>query len=174
MNNGLSKTHANYAELINGYLNAIPVRERADVDTINNALEILCTENTITKNASPELRERLISLQKLIGAPMFPTNPPDFSAYRSIIRKEINAKINQLTALKREGLDDYIREQQKKRDLLDSALEKIAREAHALRNGESQRAQTNPQGLMPVTRQNAERLNVQGLRRVRRSPRIPC
>lgn len=149
-----SKLRAEYAELINQALDAVPITKPSDFRTVAENLEkILSNERGgVEPNFDPNFKVFMETILEYLNQPeMFVLLPSDYAEYQQIIKNRIQAKITEFNSFTPAQQHGYVRNQQQFRERASSHQETMAagesrREANEATMEAESRAEHN--GLM--------------------------
>ncbi len=110
-----TKLHADYVELINAKLDALPASSVEDFDTITTILKGFLEPKSEIPNMPADLKERIISFQEMYEQPEMYAAPEHQGSFRDIIVCQVKKKINEIEHLSKEEKLLFIEQQKIKR-----------------------------------------------------------
>lgn len=150
-----TKLQAEYTELINQYLDTIPVEKPEDFVEIKEALQAI-TDPTQSHHIAPTLEGRIKDIKEVLEQPeLYVAKTDDYQEFTSIVMRRIAAKVSEINNLSPSEKEKIISEQNeiKERALQNQALmasrspPAVGSEAHVVSEIEwlRQLQQTSPQ-----------------------------
>lgn len=105
-----TKLQAEYADLVNQYLDHIPIASVNEFSTVADALGTI-TDPKTSRTVPNGLKERISSIQELLDQPeLYVENKKDYAAYRKVILDRVAAKVRELSSMTLAEKERYMAE----------------------------------------------------------------
>lgn len=111
-----SKLQADYVELVNEYLDRIPIQSMDDFSTVGLGLQSILSQRD-NPTLPAHVAARIYSITEIVHHPeMYVQDPAYYATFRQLVLVRVAAKIHELNALSQREKERYIADQNISRD----------------------------------------------------------